>query len=192
MDRRNSVNSNNVKNNCLNSNLTRRTRRAAALLCAALAGLMALGRGAAAQQPQAGSPITPTTYQSPLFHSGGSDPLTPLSSPFGLADPFLLNPLYGQLQGTPTELVQGTGASAGSLFPVQIPSFDLGNYNPALPPGALGVSVYYPNHLADGSIFSWQAPFNYVRSRSGWSRWTTFSRPRPPCPPPGPAASRSP
>ena len=174
MDRRNSLNTdsvntnsvkNTVKNNSNNSTLSRRTRRAAALLCAALAGLMALGRGAAAQEPQALSPPSPTPYQSPLFHSGGSDPVVPLASPFGLIDPALLNPLYNQLQGTPTELVAGTGANANSFYPVQIPSYLLGNYSPSQPP--IGAGLYYPNHLADGSIFSWQAPFDYLALSTG-------------------------
>ena len=181
MDRNNSVNSKNVKNKSTNSILTsrvsRRTRRAAGLLCVALAGLMALARGAAAQNiPQTGSPGQPTTYQSPLFHSGGSDPAigtgTGLTAPFGLIDPALLNPLYNQLQGTPTELVAGTGANLGSFFPVQIPSFDLGAYNPAYAPGRGNTNVsnptaYYPDHLADGSIFQWQAPFDYVPLSTG-------------------------
>ena len=132
------------------------------MLCAVLAGL-GLARGATAQEPQAGSPVSPTPYQSPLFHGGGSDPALFLPSPpFGTADPLLLNPLYGQLQGTPTAMVPGAG---GTYVPVQIPSFDLGAYNPLLPPA--GASVFYPSHLADGGIFSWQAPFNYVALATG-------------------------
>ena len=163
MERRNSVSTNNVNTYSLNSKLSGRTRRAAAMLCAVLAGL-GLARGAAAQNiPQTGSPAVPTTYQSPLFHSGGSDPALALAPPFGLADPALLNPLYGRLQGTPTELVAGTGANAGSYIPVEIPSFDLGAYNPNFAPGQGGnAAVYYPDHLADGSIYSWEAPFNYI------------------------------
>lgn len=122
------------------------------MLCAVLAGL-GLTRGAAAQVPQANSPAIPTPYQSPLFHAGGSDPALGLTPPF-------LNPLYGQLQGTPTETVGGSATAPG--FPVQIPSFDLGAYNPNLAPGFGGSNVYYPDHLADGGVFSWQAPFNYA------------------------------
>jgi len=137
------------------------------MLCAALAGL-GMARGAAAQAPQAGSPGSPTPYQSSLFHAGGSDPALVVSSPpFGLSDrdplnPLLLNPLYGQLQGTPTALVPGIGPNAGSFIPVQIPSFDLGAYNPDFAPGQNGPTGFYPDHLADGSVYSWQAPFHYV------------------------------
>ena len=57
------------------------------MLCAVLTGL-GLARGAAAQEPQTHSPATPTPYQSPLFHAGGADPNTALTSPpFGIADP---------------------------------------------------------------------------------------------------------
>lgn len=131
-------------------------RRAAALLCAGLAGL-GLARGAAAQQPQAGSPAAPTPYQSPLFHSGGSDPVLDLTPPF-------LNPLYGQSQGTPTETVGGTATTPG--FPVQIPSFDLGAYAPGQGPSQ-GPGLYYPSHLADGGVYSWTAPFDYVPLATG-------------------------
>ena len=134
------------------------------MLCAVLAGL-GLARGATAQEPQAGSPVSPTPYQSPLFHGGGSDPALFLPSPpFGTADPLLLNPLYGQLQGTPTAMVSGAG---GTYVPVQIPSFDLGAYDPNNPPGFSAAGSYYRDHLADGSIFSWQAPFNYVALATG-------------------------
>lgn len=130
------------------------------MLCAALAGL-GLARGAAAQTAaQANSPLSPTPYQSPLFHSGGSDPTLSLTPPF-------LNPLYGQLQGTPTETVGVPTVNPTAFYPVQIPSFDLGAYNPLFAPGRdnTGTSTpnaYYPDHLADGSVYSWQAPFNYV------------------------------
>ena len=51
----------------------------------------------------------------------------------------------------------------------QIPSYLLGNYDPTRPPTGLqtatdttpGVNIYYPNHFADGTIFSWAAPFVY-------------------------------
>ena len=161
MDLRHTVNTNSVtktvKNNSTNSTLPRRTRRMAALLCAALAGL-GLARGAAAQNiPQAGSPGIPTPYQSPFFHAGGSDPVLDLTPPF-------LNPLYGQLQGTPTETVGGTATTPG--FPVQIPSFNLGAYAPSQGPSQ-GPGLYFPSHLADGGIYSWAAPFNYVPLAAG-------------------------
>jgi hypothetical protein len=169
LDRSNSVNTNSVSTNNVNNHIltSTRARRAAAMLCAALAGL-GMARGAVAQAPQTGSPGSPTPYQSSLFHAGGSDPALVLSSPpFGLSDrdplnPLLLNPLYGQLQGTPTALVPGIGPNAGSFIPVQIPSFDLGAYNPDFAPGQNGPTGFYPDHLADGSVYSWQAPFHYV------------------------------
>jgi len=176
MDHSNSVKNNSVKNNILKpstrTNATR-TRRAAMMLCAVLAGL-GLARGAAAQGPQANTPIAPTPYQSPLFHSGGSDPVSPLGTtggltvPFGAADPLQLNPLFGQLQGTPTGLI----AVGTTFYPLQIPSFLLGTYNPAKPPmgvDANGVTTYYPEHFADGTDppFFWNAPFDYISQLAG-------------------------
>ena len=159
-ERRNSVNTNSVKNtvknNSTHSTLSRRTRRIAALLCAALAGL-GLARGAAAQQPQTNSPGFPTPYQWPLFHSGGSD------SAFDLTPPFL-NPLYNHLQGTPTETIGGSATTPG--YPVQIPSFVLGAYAPTQGPSQLP-GLYYPSHLADGGIYSWTAPFDYIPLSTG-------------------------
>jgi len=156
----NSVSTNNVKYDSLNLILSRRTRRAAAMLCAVLAGL-GLARGAAAQGtlpagPLPASPTAPTPYQSPLFHNGGAqDP-----APAGLF-PFL----DSRLQGTPT------GLTAGGV-PTQIPSFLLGAYDPTQPPGAItGVgNGYYPEHFADGqdpNIFSWEAPFSYLPHAAG-------------------------
>ncbi len=141
------------------------------MLCAALAGL-GLARGAAAQEPQTHSPATPTPYQSPLFHAGGADPNTALTSPpFGVTDPgpptpLLLNPLYNQLQGTPTGIVQDP-TGTGSFYSVQIPSFVLGAYNPNFAPGQGGPTGYYPDHLADGGVYSWQAPFDYLALSTG-------------------------
>ena len=140
--------------------INRPLRRTAALLCAALAGLGLAGRAAAqtATGPLATSPPTPTPFQSPLYHSGGA------STPYPLAAPYitpLIDPLQGQLQGTPTELYPPT--AAGSL--TQIPSYLLGNYDPTRPPTGLqadGINVYYPNHFGDGNMNGWTAPFSYV------------------------------
>ncbi len=155
----NSVSTNNVNHNSLNSTLFRRTRRAAAMLCAVLAGL-GLARGAAAQGslpagPLPASPSVPTPYQSPLFHNGGAqDP-----APAGLF-PFL----DSRLQGTPSGVIGGV--------PTQIPSFLLGAYDPTQPPSAVSGpgNGYYPEHFADGqdpNIFSWEAPFSYLPHAAG-------------------------
>jgi len=154
--------------------IIRPLRRSAALLCAALTGLglASLGRDAhaAPSGPLATSPPTPTPFQSPVYHSGGGptpypvSPLNPAPPPAGpTAAPYLtplIDPLQGQLQGTPTELYNGNIT--------QIPSYSLGNYDPTRPPAGFqvgglnpGVNVYYPNHFADGGIFSWAAPFSY-------------------------------
>ena len=140
--------------NLKNKTLTHIAKRAATLLCAALAGLTLAHSAAAQNIPQTNSPATPTPYQSPLFHGGGSDPTLLFTPPF-------LNPFYGQLQGTPTATVP----NGASVSPVQIPSFVFGAYNPAKPPTS-GLA-YYPEHLADGDIYQWQAPFNYVSNASG-------------------------
>ena len=136
-------------------NFSQLTRRTAALLCAALAGL-SLGRGAAAQVvgPLTHSPAFPSPYQSPLFHSGGAvDPSTLGIPPF----------LYGQLQGTPT----GSVTVGTTTIQTQIPSFLLGSYDPTKPPtGALN---YYPEHFADGDNppTNWAAPFVYSSPSAG-------------------------
>ncbi len=133
-------------------------RRTAALLCAALAGL---GTAARAQSPVAApnpSPTNPTPYSSPIFHSGGTftPPLFPAPPPLPFPDP-----LYSQLQGTPTGLVAGTGANAGAGVSTEIPSFLLGNYNPALPPSSPG--LYFPNHFRDGTAAPpWSAPLTFT------------------------------
>ena len=145
-------------------------RRTAALLCAAMLGLSLASARTFAQVtgPLPTSPPTPTPFQAPVFHSGGGPgatyPTDTASAPF--LDP-LLNPLQGQLQGTPTELYSPT--AGGPYVFTQIPSFLLGNYDPTRPPtglisdGAGGlINVYYPNHFADGSIYTWAAPFVYT------------------------------
>ena len=172
MDHSNSVKNNSVNNNSVNNNIQKRStraKRAATMLCAVLAGL-GLARGASAQGPQTGSPTTPTAYQSPLFHSGGSDPALVLTPPFTppLPTPPFLNPLYGQLQGTPTETVAVPVVGGGTqLIPVQIPSFLLGAYDPVFPPA--GIGTYYPEHFADGQDTPrlWNAPFSYVPVTAG-------------------------
>ena len=141
-------------------------RRTAALLCAALAGLgLAAGRAAAqVTGPLPTSPPQPTPFQSPLYHSGGAN--TPYDGTTADA-PYitpLIDPIQGQLQGTPTELYNS------SL--TQIPSFLLGNYDPTQPPAGLSggvgsINTYYPNHFADGDIYSWSAPFSYVVQSAG-------------------------
>ena len=105
---------------------------------------------ASAVAPHAGRAqvVTPTPYQSPLFHAGGA--------PADAADGTGLLPLYSQLQGTPTGLFPA-GASG---VPTQIPSFLLGAYDPTQPPSTIG--KYYPDHFADGSIYSWSAPFVFI------------------------------
>lgn len=143
----------------------------------AVAGLLALGfgQGAGAQSPVAAppSPPAPTPYSWPVFHAGGeftalpngfSSTLTPSTSN--------VNPLFGQLQGTPTGFLfpAGTGAYTFQTDPTQIPSFVFGNYVPGLPPSANGVSggviTLNPNHLRDGTIAQWQAPFAYTNPES--------------------------
>ncbi len=112
---------------------------------------LALMLGAAfAAAPLAGRAqvVTPTPYQSPLFHAG--------SAPAPAADGTGLLPLYSQLQGTPTGLFPAGAAGVST----QIPSFLLGAYDPTQPPA--GVGIYYPDHFADGNIYSWSAPFDYV------------------------------
>ena len=144
--------------------------RTAALLCAGMLGLSLASARTFAQVtgPLPTSPPTPTPFQAPVFHSGGGPgstyPTDTASAPF--LDP-LLNPLQGQLQGTPTELYAPT--AGGPYVFTQIPSFLLGNYDPTRPPtglisdGAGGlINVYYPNHFADGSIYTWAAPFVYT------------------------------
>jgi len=142
--------SNSVKNNTLT--LPQLARRAAAMLCAALAGLALAGRAAAqATGPLPASPSQPTPYQSPLFHNGGAqDPL-----PAGVPSLFL----DSRLQGTPSGLIGGV--------PTQIPSYLLGNYDPNNPPTTAG--VHYPEHFADGQDppFGWNAPFDYVPQSVG-------------------------
>jgi len=142
--------SNSVKNNTLT--LPQLARRAAAMLCAALAGLALAGRAAAqATGPLPASPSQPTPYQSPLFHNGGAqDPL-----PAGVPSLFL----DSRLQGTPSGLIGGV--------PTQIPSYLLGNYDPNNPPTTAG--VHYPEHFADGQDPPgfWNAPFDYVPRGAG-------------------------
>ncbi len=144
-------------------------RTAAALVCAALAGLGLAG--AAGAQTATGpltapytSPPQPTPFQWPTFHSGGG-PVPAAQYPLGA--PFLtpfLDPLQVQLQGTPTELYNGALT--------QIPSFSLGNFDPTRPPAGLSagpgsINTFYPNHFADGTVLAWAAPFDYVAEASG-------------------------
>ncbi len=142
--------SNSVKNNTLT--IPKLARRAAAMLCAALAGLALAGRAAAqATGPLPASPSQPTPYQSPLFHNGGAqDPL-----PAGVPPLFL----DSRLQGTPSGLIGGV--------PTQIPSYLLGDYDPNNPP--IGAGQHYPEHFADGQDppFGWNAPFDYVPQSVG-------------------------
>jgi len=142
--------SNSVKNNTLT--IPKLARRAAAMLCAALAGLALAGRAAAqATGPLPASPGQPTPYQSPLFHSGGAqDPL-----PTGVPSLFL----DSRLQGTPSGLIGGV--------PTQIPSYLLGDYDPNNPPTT--ARVHYPEHFADGQNPPgfWNAPFDYVPRGAG-------------------------
>ncbi len=140
--------SNSVKNNTLT--LPQLARRAAAMLCAALAGL-GLARGAAAQGPLPASPTVPTPYQSPLFHNGGAQDPPPTGVPSLFLD--------SRLQGTPSGLIGGV--------PTQIPSYLLGNYDPNNPPTTAG--VHYPEHFADGQDPPgfWNAPFDYVPRGAG-------------------------
>jgi len=142
--------SNSVKNNTLT--LPQLARRAAAMLCAALAGLALAGRAAAqVTGPLPASPGQPTPYQSPLFHNGGAqDPL-----PTGVPSLFL----DSRLQGTPSGLIGGV--------PTQIPSYLLGNYDPNNPPTTAG--SHFPEHFADGQDPPgfWNAPFDYVPRGAG-------------------------
>ncbi|MGI4787488.1 MAG: hypothetical protein ACRYFS_01415 [Janthinobacterium lividum] len=143
---------------------TRPLRRTAALLCAALAGLSLAGRAAAqVTGPLATSPPHPVATNWSDYHSGGGAfsayPVAPAATAaLGLTP--LIDPLQGQLQGT------STGLYNGNL--TQIPSFLLGPYDPTQPPAGLvgnvvgGINIYYPDHFADGDIFSWSAPFSYV------------------------------
>ncbi len=139
-------------------------RRTAALVCAAFAGLGLAAETLRAQTPVPApnpSPAVPTPYSSPIFHAGGA--LTP--PPFAVLPPGIPfpDPLYGQLQGTPTGLVPGTdaaGAPNGTLVSTEIPSFLLGNYLPTSPPAAPG--TYFPNHFRDGTAFSWSAPLTFL------------------------------
>ncbi len=138
-------------------------RRTAALVCAAFAGLGLAAETLRAQSPVPApnpSPAVPTPYSSPIFHAGGA--LTPSPSPFGPAVvpvPFP-DPFYEQLQGTPTELVPGTGINAGTTVSTEIPSFLLGDYLPTSPPTTPG--TYFPNHFRDGTAFSWSAPLTFL------------------------------
>ncbi len=146
-------------------------RRTAALLCAAVLGLGLAAPRTSAQTvsgPLPTSPKTPVPFQAPVFHSGGGPgatfPIDTTSAPY--LDQ-LLNPLQNQLQGTPTELSSPTGLAPYTF--TQIPSFLLGNYDPTRPPSGLqatgisaGVNIYYPNHFADGSAYSWAAPFVFL------------------------------
>ena len=155
---------------------SRPLRRAVTLLCAALAGtgLMTGRASAQAQGPLPASPGQPNPYQSPLFHSGGAlDPDTA-----GVPPLFLPGVFQPQLQGTPTGL-QMTEDQVTHLITItgtvqtQIPSYLLGDYDPALPPrGFAGTTpqtlLYYPNHFADGGIYSWQAPFDYLGQANGY------------------------
>ncbi len=150
----------------------RPARRTAALLCAALLGLGLATSPASAQvtgplaAPYA-SPPQPTPFQWQNYHSGGGPipatqfPVVPdPNTAVGLTP--LIDPLQSQLQGTPTELYNG------SL--TEIPSFLLGNYDPTRPPAGLDINgnlPFYPNHFQDGSIFSWAAPFSYIAQGSG-------------------------
>ena len=129
-----------------NAPITRRLIRPALLLGAALGVAFGLLPGVSAQTgPQTNSPAVPTAYQSPVFHSGGAE------DPLSAAD----LPLFSErLQGTPT------GVGKDGATPTQIPSYLLGAYNPLFPPAAPG--VYFPEHFADGSIYQWAAPFDYV------------------------------
>ncbi len=146
-------------------------RRTAALLCAALVGLSLAAARTSAQTvtgPLPTSPETPTPFQAPVFHSGGGPgtttyPIDTASAPY--LDP-LLDPLQSQLQGTPTEIAARAGGGVPTF--TQIPSFLLGNYDPSRPPTGLisdgaggSINQYFPNHFADGTIFSWAAPFVY-------------------------------
>ncbi len=127
-------------------------RQITTALCAGLACLSLAGT-VAAQSPQPNSPGIPTPYSDPQFHAGGATTPDTLGLTF-------LNPLYSQLQGTATGIVNNAGVPAAA----EIPSFILGNYDPLLPPGGVqsaGVGTYFPNHFRDGTIFSWSAPFPF-------------------------------
>ncbi len=69
-------------------------------------------------------------------------------------------PLY-----RPAGPVAGNADGIFGGVPTQIPSFLLGDYDPLRPPAAAG--TYYPEHFADGDIYSWQAPFDYVPVAAG-------------------------
>ena len=126
--------------------------RLALTLGLALAG--ATWQFASAQTgPLPSSPPGQTPYQSPNFHAGGAPGVPPAAG-----SPYTNTP--AQLQGTPTGLYPlVTGV------PTQIPSFLLGNYDPTLPPS--GAGAYYRSHLADGSVYEWDAPFVYLPSSAG-------------------------
>lgn len=140
---------------------THTLRRTVALVCAACAGLGLAAGTLRAQSPVPDpnpSPAVPTPYSSPIFHAGGA--LTP--PPFPVLPPGIPfpDPLYGQLQGTPTGLVPGTLGYAGTTVSTEIPSFLLGDYLPTSPPTTPG--VYFPNHFRDGTAFSWSAPLTFL------------------------------
>lgn len=126
-------------------------RRSVTALCVGLA-CASLAGNAAAQTPQPNSPAVPTPCSDPQFHAGGATTPDTLGLTF-------LNPLYSQLQGTATGIIN----NAGTPVTAEIPSFLLGNYDPLLPPsgGAAGVGTYFPNHFRDGTTVSWSAPFTF-------------------------------
>ncbi len=125
-------------------------------LAAAALSLGTLMPAAQSQSPMPQSPGVPTPYSWPTFHAGGAS-----ETPVPTATYLPPNPLSFQLQGTPTGLI--------GQYATEIPSFLLGNYNPAL---TLGIdangAANFPNHFRDDTIAGanliqkWSAPYDFV------------------------------
>jgi hypothetical protein len=142
-----------------------------------VAGAMALlATSALAQSPTGTSPNTPRPYSWPSFHAGRyEDPSTTGIDPTQTAEEYI-----SQLLGTPSGLFTEPAGypTPGATLWTQIPSFLLGNYDPANPPGGFGAAAPYPVNNADlhnfrpntfntKNVAYWLAPFAYADALVG-------------------------
>ncbi|MGO8672878.1 MAG: malectin domain-containing carbohydrate-binding protein [Capsulimonadaceae bacterium] len=112
---------------------------------------------------------TPTAYDWLTFHHGGE-----LPNGVTALDEAQVPMAWDEMAGTPSGAApyqpSGTPLPPALNTMTQIPSFLLGNdnsyYYPGIttanPPNATGPALY--NHLRDGGIISWSAPFTYTLS----------------------------
>lgn len=160
-------------------------RRAAAVASLSFLAFAAPLTGVHAQGAPPNDIDVPTPYSWTTFHNGGTSPGA-LVPPAGLPAPtppnFALNPrpdlLSGQLQGVASGLYPFPYDPANTTLMTEIPSFLLGNWDPARPPGPQDLNYFSPNNFRDALVLSssittttgirtWSAPFTFLYPAAG-------------------------